>query len=96
MDAFIFALLITTLAGLSTGIGGLIAVLVKQTNKNFLTFSLGFSAGVMIYVSFVEILPNSIKIATNVNDVYGEFYTVFAFFIGIAIIAIIGQTYSRK
>lgn len=91
MDAFVFALLITTLAGLSTGIGGLIVVLVKQTNKNFLTFSLGFSAGVMIYVSFVEILPNSVEIATNTNSVYGKAFATFAFFIGIAIIAVIDR-----
>ena len=52
----LFAFLLTLLAGLATGIGGLIALFAKRTNKSFLSFSLGLSAGVMIYVSFVELL----------------------------------------
>ena len=47
----LFAFLLTTLAGLSTGIGSALAVFAKRTNKNFLSFALGFSGGVMIYVS---------------------------------------------
>lgn len=91
MSSFAFAVLITTLAGLSTGIGGLIAVLVKQTNKNFLTFSLGLSAGVMIYVSFVEILPSSIEVAVIMDSKFGETLAIFSFFLGIAIIAVIDK-----
>ncbi|MDZ4907088.1 zinc transporter ZupT, partial [Clostridium perfringens] len=41
------AFLITLFAGLATGIGSLIAFLAKNTNKKFLSISLGFSAGVM-------------------------------------------------
>jgi len=52
-----FALGLTTLAGLATGIGSLTAIFAKRTNRSFLAGSLGFSAGVMIYVSFVELLP---------------------------------------
>jgi zinc transporter, ZIP family len=46
---------LTLFAGLSTGIGSAIAFFAKKTNTKFLSVSLGFSAGVMIYVSFVEI-----------------------------------------
>ncbi len=53
----IYALLLTTFAGLSTGIGSAIAFVAKRTNTKLLTLSLGFSAGVMIYISFVEIFP---------------------------------------
>ena len=46
-------------AGLATGIGGLILLLFKKVNIKLLSVALGFSAGVMIYVSFVEILPEA-------------------------------------
>ena len=53
------AFMLTALAGLSTGIGSLIAFVAKHTNKTFLSVSLGFSAGVMIYVSTIEIFPTA-------------------------------------
>lgn len=55
----VFAFLLTLFAGLSTGFGSLLALFAKKTNPKFLSFSLGFSAGVMIYVSMVEILEKS-------------------------------------
>jgi ZIP family zinc transporter len=51
----LFAFSLTLMAGLSTGIGSALAFFAKTTNTRFLTASLGFSAGVMIYVSLVEI-----------------------------------------
>lgn len=51
--------LLTLLAGLATGIGSMIAFFAHHTNKRFLSFSLGLSAGVMIYVSFVEIFSEA-------------------------------------
>ena len=53
------ALLLSLFAGLSTGFGGLLVLLFRKTNVKFLSVSLGFSAGVMIYVYFVEILSES-------------------------------------
>jgi len=58
LTAILFAFGLTTLAGLSTGIGGFMAFFTKHTNKKFLTAALGFAAGVMIYISFVELLAN--------------------------------------
>ncbi len=55
----LIALGLTLFAGLSTGIGGALAYFTKRTNTRFLTIALGFSAGVMIYVSFVEIFPKA-------------------------------------
>ena len=49
---FWFAFGLTLFAGLSTGIGSALAFFTKSTNTRFLSVSLGFSAGVMIYVSF--------------------------------------------
>jgi len=54
------ALTLPLLAGLSTGIGSTIAYLVKRPKLSYLSFSLGFSAGVMIYVSFIELLPEAL------------------------------------
>jgi ZIP family zinc transporter len=53
------AFLLTAFAGLSTGIGSTIALMARSTNKKLLTVSLGFSAGVMIYISFVEIFAEA-------------------------------------
>lgn len=84
------AFLMTLFAGLSTGIGSLIAFVAKRTNTNFLSLSLGLSAGVMIYVSFMEMLPKSLD---SLMGAYGEkpatLYMILGFFGGIALIALI-------
>ena len=59
-----FPLLLTLLAGLATGIGSAIAFFAHRTNVRFLSFSLGLSAGVMIYVSFVELFAESQTLLT--------------------------------
>lgn len=55
------ALILTTLAGLSTTVGSVIALAVKNPGRIFMSFTLGFSAGVMVLVSFVELLPAAIE-----------------------------------
>ncbi len=83
---------LTLFSGLSTGIGSTIAFLAKTTNTRFLSLSLGFSAGVMIYVSFMEIMPKSIEIMTDdVGIKTAQSFSVFAFFIGMIIIAVIDK-----
>ncbi len=52
----LYAFLLTLFAGLSTGIGSALAFFTKKSNTTFLAVSLGFSAGVMIYVSMIEIM----------------------------------------
>lgn len=75
-------LLLTLLAGLSTGIGSAIAYFIRKPKIIYLSFSLGFSAGVMIYISFMELLPTSI-------EKVGETWSLVAFFSGIIFIGII-------
>ncbi len=89
---FIFALLLTLFAGLSTGIGGLISLFTKNNNKKFLAVSLGFSAGVMIYVSLVEIFvkANDSLIEATGNYV-GPWIAAGGFFFGILFIALINK-----
>lgn len=87
-----FAFLITLFAGLSTGIGSCIAFFAKKTNTKFLSVSLGFSAGVMIYVSMIEIFPKAQEALTkSMGEKLGSWSTVIAFFVGMAIIAIIDK-----
>lgn len=88
--AILFAFLLTLFAGLSTGIGSLIAFLAKRTNTNFLSLSLGLSAGVMIYVSFMEMMPQSVALLTaKFGEKTGMLYLMLGFFGGIALIALI-------
>ena len=56
----LFAFLVTIGAGLATLLGAALGLFASHTNRKFLAVSLGFSAGVMIYVSFVEIIPKSV------------------------------------
>ena len=58
-SALALAFAVTLFAGLATGIGSTIAFFAKTTNKSFFSLSMGFSAGVMIYLSFAEILPKA-------------------------------------
>lgn len=91
-DNVIFAFLLTVFAGLSTGVGSAIAFFSKKTNKSFLAVSLGFSAGVMIYVSFVEIFVKAKDSLTNVvGPDLGYVYTVVGFFAGVFVIMIIDR-----
>ena len=59
---FVPAMLITLFAGLATAIGGGIAFIVKKDNLKALSVGLGFSAGVMIFLSFTDILPEAGKL----------------------------------
>jgi len=90
---YIVAFLLTLFAGLSTSIGAVIAFFSKTKTEKFLSLGLGFSAGVMIYVSFMEILQKSAESFTQLvsSEVKGEFLSLVCFFLGIAIIAIIDR-----
>ncbi len=87
-STFLLPFLLTLLAGLATGIGSAIAFFAKRTNKKFLSYSLGLSAGVMIYVSFVELLRDgSDTLRFELGDVWGQTVAALAFFGGIALAA---------
>jgi len=92
MNEVLFPFLLTLFAGLSTGIGSLIAFVAKKTNKRFLSVSLGFSAGVMIYVSMIEIFGKAKdSLVAELGEKGGSWVTVAAFFGGIFLIAIIDK-----
>lgn len=72
---------LTIFAGMATGIGGAIAFFAKRTNTTFLAYSLGFSAGVMVYISFTEILQEARVIIGEQFAEKPAAWITFAFFI---------------
>ena len=89
---FWFAFGLTLFAGLSTGIGSALAFFTRSTSTRFLSVSLGFSAGVMVYVSFVEILPKAREaLFTGFGEKLAAWYTVLAFLGGILLIGLIDR-----
>lgn len=82
----------TALAGLATGIGSALAFFTRKTNTRFLAVALGFSAGVMIYVSLVEILAKArTALSAPLGTYVGSWLAVLSFFLGIALIALIDK-----
>lgn len=92
LSNIIFAFLLTLFAGLSTGIGSALTLLTKKTSPRFLSISLGFSAGVMIYVSFTDILVKANESLTAaLGSIIGAWAAAGAFFFGILFIAVIDK-----
>ncbi len=88
----LLAFALTTFAGLSTGFGSLLAFFTTRENKLFLSTALGFSAGVMIYVSFVEMLPEALKLLEPAHGEHTAAWIMAAgFFAGIFFIGIIDR-----
>lgn len=86
------AFLLTLFAGLATALGALLAFFGSRKNTKFLSVGLGFSAGVMIYVSFGEILVKSQSaFVEKYGTVMGESLALVAFFGGFALSFIIDQ-----
>ena len=93
LSTFAFAFGLVLLSGLSTSIGGALAVGKRQPGPAFMAAALGLSAGVMLYVSFMEILPEGIEQLGDAlgGEKPGTWAAVGAFFAGIAVIAIIDR-----
>lgn len=92
MSNILLAFLLTLIAGLSTGIGGIIAFFTKSTNKRFLSLSLGFSAGVMVYVSMTELLTEaSASLTKGLGKSAAGWVGIAAFFGGMLLIALIDR-----
>lgn len=90
----IFALALTVLAGLATGIGAAIAFLIRKPTPRLLSLALGFSAGVMLYVSFTEMMPTATEILGG--NTSAQWLAVGGFFAGIGVIAVIDWLVPRS
>ena len=90
MSPVLIALGLTLFAGMATGIGSIIAFTAKRTNYRFLSVATGFSAGVMLYVSFVEILvKGGDALALRYGEALGNWINVASFFGGMLLIGLI-------
>ena len=91
-DNFWWAFSLSVIAGLSTSIGSIIAIFAKRTDKYWLSVSMGFSAGVRIYVSFVDIFPKAQEYLTaELGQANGIWITLATFFGGMLLIGIIDK-----
>ncbi|XOB61371.1 zinc transporter ZupT [Campylobacterota bacterium DY0563] len=93
IEDYLYAFLLTLFAGLSTSFGAIIAFYSKAKSDILLSLGLGFSAGVMIYVSFMEILQKAKDsfIQITSNEIISETYVLICFFGGILLSAIIDK-----
>ncbi len=97
MDPIVLACLVTLGAGLATGIGSLLAFTRKTPSDKFLAFMLGLSAGVMIYVSLVEIFQ---KAVVSLGKAFGDpsqgyMWATVGFFGWFVVIAIINKIFGH-
>ena len=91
-ETVLFAFGLTLFAGLATGIGSVLAFFTKRTSTRFLSLALGFSAGVMIYVSMVEIFFKAKdSLIAEMGERMGSWITVISFFGGMLLIALIDK-----
>jgi len=92
MNDVLFAFLLTLIAGLATGLGGLVVLFSNVTNKKFLSICLSFSAGVMLYISFAEIFLEALESLEYVyGDGMGYLILTVSFFAGMALMAIVDK-----
>ena len=88
----LFAFGLTVLAGLATGVGSALAFFAKKFDRRFLAASLGFSAGVMIYVSLVEMFAQAKdRLVSAHGERAGSWFTALAFFAGFVLIGLIDK-----
>ncbi|MDR1408631.1 MAG: zinc transporter ZupT [Tannerella sp.] len=91
-NSIVLPLLLTLFAGLATVLGSLIAFLSSHTNRRLLSFSLGLSAGVMIFVSFVELYAEAqATLMASAGEKAGMWMTIASFFGGMLLIGIIDK-----
>ena len=92
MSDVAFAFMLTIIAGLATGIGGIIVMFSKLGNKIFLAVCLSFSAGVMLYIAFAEIFLEALEMLEyRFGEENGVLIAAIAFFAGIVIMIVIDK-----
>ncbi len=82
-NTYLTALILSTLAGLSTVLGGFVTFFIKENSLKFLSFGLGLSAGVMLFISLVDLYPESCEMIKNQMGENFLFLSVVSFGIGI-------------
>lgn len=81
---------LTLFAGMATAIGSIIAFMAKRTDYRFLSVATGFSAGVMLYVSFVEIFVKGVDaLVGRFGETGAHWINAASFFGGMLVIGLI-------
>ncbi|MBU5437071.1 zinc transporter ZupT [Tissierella sp. MSJ-40] len=81
---------LTLIVGLSMAVGSGLSFFIKRNNKRFLSLALSFSAGIMIYVSFMEIYPEGKElIEAQLGEHKGTWIALLGFFGGMLLTAAI-------
>ena len=81
---------LTLFAGLATGLGALVVFFTRRPSFRLLSFGLGFSSGVMVYVSLVELLPTSMEITKrSTGSPTGAWIALACFFGGMIVSSVI-------
>jgi ZIP family zinc transporter len=81
---------LTLFAGMATAIGSVIAFTARRTNYRFLSVATGFSAGVMLYVSFVEIFVKGVdSLVKRFGEPGAHWVNAGSFFGGMLLIGLI-------
>ncbi|MBB3187054.1 zinc transporter ZupT [Microbacter margulisiae] len=89
-SSIIIAFSLTLIAGLSTGIGSWLTFFTHRTNRSFLSFSLGLAAGVLLFVSFIDIFPESQSLFQQYIHTGNSFlWILIAFFAGIGLMLLL-------
>mgnify|MGYP000881558914 FL=1 len=92
IDPSSYAIILSLLAGISTGIGGLSVLFFRKTSQKHLSLLLGFSAGIMIFLSFMEIYREAENYLCNSHGIKdGKILTILSFFFGVTLMAFINE-----
>ena len=92
MSNVTFAFMLTIIAGLATGVGGIFVLFTNKDNKKLLAICLSFSAGVMLYIAFAEIFHEALEMLEyEFGKTGGLLVATIAFFAGIVIMLVIDK-----
>lgn len=86
---YLIAFILSTIAGLSTVIGGFVTFFIKQNSLKFLSFGLGLSAGVMLFVSLVDLYPEATELIKTQMGQNLTWLSILCFGIGMLIAVLI-------
>lgn len=91
-----YAFLLSSIAGLSTLIGFLF-IFIKKDREGVISRALGFASGVMLTISIIDLIPNSLDLIINkYTFIYSVFIILIGFLIGIIISGIIDQKVEKS
>lgn len=96
MNIFFISFIITLIAGLSTLIGGFIPFINISSKEKIIAGSLAFSAGIMVCISFLDLLPNGFLYLYGKYKIFSIFYIFIFILIGLIIFFILEKVLTKK